>query len=300
VRTGEGGRPLLIFGASGTLGRALRQACELRGLRARVFGRVEADVTDPTAVDSAIRHLHPWAVINAAGYVRVDAAETDREACWHANVAGPVNLAAACRRRGVPLVTFSSDLVFDGAAGRAYRERDEPNPLNAYGTSKLEAERRVSDLLADVLVIRTSAFFGPFDDDDFAACVLRALDEGLSVAAPDDTVISPTYVPHLVHAALDLLIDGERGVWHLANRGAVTWYAFARAVALACGRPADGVVAARARDVWAPAVRPACSALTSERGAIMPPLEEAIEAYARDVRGADLLVSSGPHWRDIG
>src|SRR4029079_12366382 len=92
----------------------------------------------PGAVAARIGHLHPWAVVNAAGYVRVDDAETQRDACWRANVRGPVTLAAACRRRGLPFVTFSSDLVFDGRAGRPYTEEDEPNPLNAYGESKAE------------------------------------------------------------------------------------------------------------------------------------------------------------------
>ena len=281
------GPPLLVVGATGTLGHAFLRVCELRGLRTHAWVRADADITDPTGVDAAIRHVRPWAVINAAGYVRVDAAETDREGCARANVIGAVNLAAACRRRGVRFVTFSSDLVFDGRAGRPYVEDDVPAPLNVYGASKAEAERRVLDLLDDALVVRTSAFFGPWDDYNFLAFLFHALDAGERFAAASDTVVSPTYVPHLVNATLDLLIDGARGIWHLANRGAVTWYEFACEAARVSGRPIEAIHASPTADVWGPAVRPAFSALGSSRGLIMPPLADALAAFARDLGEAE-------------
>ncbi|HET7698739.1 MAG TPA: family 1 glycosylhydrolase, partial [Vicinamibacterales bacterium] len=282
VRPASADRPLLVVGATGTLGRAFQRICDQRGLRARAVTRSDADITDPTSVDAIIRHVQPWAVVNAAGYVRVDAAEHDGEGCRRANVTGAVNLAAACRRRRVPFVTFSSDLVFDGRAGRPYVEEDEPNPINVYGVSKMEAERRVLDLADDALVIRTSAFFGPWDDYNFLVCLLRALDAGEPFRAAGDTTVSPTYVPHLVHGTLDLLIDGARGIWHLANDGAVTWFDFACAAAEAAGRSVDLIERVAAAAVWSPAPRPAYSALASSRGAMMPPLAAALGAFARD------------------
>jgi dTDP-4-dehydrorhamnose reductase len=282
----SGGRPLLIVGATGTLGRAFQRICEHRGLRARAVSRAETDITDPTSVDATIRHLQPWAVVNAAGYVRVDAAEHDREACMRANVTGAANLAAACRRRGVPLVTFSSDLVFDGRADRPYVEDDTPNPLNVYGASKAEAERRVLDLTGDALVIRTSAFFGPWDEYNFLVCLFRALDAGHPFRAAGDSIVSPTYVPDLVHGTLDLLIDGARGIWHLANDGAVTWYELACSAAAATGRSVNRIERVTTAEVWSPAARPRYSALTSRRGAIMPALDTALGAFAADLSRA--------------
>lgn len=290
-------RPILIVGATGTLGRAFYRVCDMRGLSARAIGRADADIADPGGVDAVIRRMQPWAVVNAAGYVRVDAAETDRDACWRANVTGALNLAAACRRRGVPLVTFSSDLVFDGRERRPYVESDPPCPINVYGESKAEAERRVLDLLDDALVIRTSAVFGPWDDYNFLAALFGALDAGEPFFAAADSVVSPTYVPHLVNATLDLLIDGDRGIRHLANAGAVTWYDFAAAAAAACGRSTDGVHPAATAEIWGPAARPPFSALASERGSIMPSLEDGLAAYEREsrraesMRGADTCVS---------
>jgi dTDP-4-dehydrorhamnose reductase len=276
------GPPLLIVGASGTLGRAFMRIAGLRGLAARLLGRPQCDATDPGRIDALIRRLRPWAVVNTAGYVRVDAAEGDRDACHRGNVTTAVNLAAACCRHGIKLVTFSSDLVFDGTLQRPYVEGDEPAPLNVYGATKAEAERRVRDLLPDGLVIRSSAFFGPWDEANFVAALLRALDSGLDFPAACDTTVSPTYVPDLVNATLDLLIDEAEGVWHLANAGAITWSDFARVAAEACGRPVDLIRPVPTTEVWNPARRPAFSALASSRAALMPPLEAAVAAFAAE------------------
>jgi dTDP-4-dehydrorhamnose reductase len=278
--------PLLVIGSTGTLGRAFHRIAAHRGLACRLVGRQDVDITDPTRVDAIVRRVAPWAVINAAGYVRVDDAEADREACQRANVTGPINLAAACRRHALPFVTFSSDLVFNGQAGRPYVEDDEPNPLNVYGRTKAEAERRVLDMLPEALVIRTSAFFGPWDDFNFLACLFRALDQGATFQAAEDSTVSPTYVPDLVHAALDLLIDGETGIRHVVNGGAVTWLEFARKAAARTGRPLE-LIEARASDrVWGPALRPRFSALASARGQLPRSLDRALDAYLAELRGA--------------
>jgi dTDP-4-dehydrorhamnose reductase len=291
--------PIVIIGATGTLGPAFHHICRLRGVASQLASRQTVDIADPTSVDAMLRRLRPWAVINAAGYVRVDDAEGDEEACRRANVLGPVNLAAACRRRGLPLVTFSSDLVFDGLARRPYTEADVPSPLNVYGASKADAERRVGALLPGALIIRTSAFFGPWDEHNFLAGVFRRLDEGGSVTADVDSIVSPTYVPDLVHATLDLLIDGEQGLWHLANGGATSWYDFAVQAAALSGRTVERIRPARAADVWGAARRPAYSALTSARATLMQPLHQALAAFIEarastpERRGAGAACASG-------
>ena len=281
------GPPILVVGSRGTLGRAFRRMCADRGLRVHAVTRAEMDLSDAPRIDAVLRSVRPWAVINAAGYVRVDAAEHDPDACWRDNVTGVVNLAAACRRRRLPLVTFSSDLVFDGAQRRPYTEEAIPRPLNVYGQSKAEAERRVLELLPNALVVRTSAFFGPWDDYNFASAVRRTVSAREIFKAADDYVVSPTYVPDLVDAVLDLLIDGERGIWHLANAGAVTWFDFAAMVVRAAGVEGERVQRCAARDVWQPAVRPAYSALGTTRGQLLRSLDTALAAYIRDVSAAE-------------
>jgi dTDP-4-dehydrorhamnose reductase len=276
------GAPILILGTSGTLGRAFQRICEQRNLRVHATSRSDVDICDPARIDAVLRRLNPWAVINATGYVRVDDAEADRDGCWRDNVIGAVNVAAACRRRRLPLVTFSSDLVFDGSLQRPYLEDDPTQPLNTYGASKAEAERRVLELLPNALVIRTSAFFGPWDNHNFATVALRAIAALQPFKAADDYTVSPTYVPDLVHAALDLLIDGERGIWHLANSGAVTWFDFAQMVAREAGADATFVERCSWRDVWHTAERPGYSALGSSRGVMLRPLEQAVKSYVAE------------------
>ncbi len=192
---------------------------------------------------------------------------------------GPATLAAACAARGIQLLTFSSDLVFDGAKREPYVERDAPAPLCEYGRSKAEAEALVFSALPAALVVRTSAFFGPWDEYNFVTSALRALAEGVEFAAADDVVVSPTYVPDLTHACLDLLIDGEGGVWHLSNAGALTWADFARLAAGRAGLESSLVRGCPTASLGLAAPRPAFSALDSERGALLPPLDDALARY---------------------
>jgi dTDP-4-dehydrorhamnose reductase len=284
-------RALLITGATGTLGRAFARVCHARAIPYHLLTRKELDIADPASVEAALNGFEPWAIVNAAGFVRVDDAERDAEACLRENSEGPATLAAACAARGVALVTFSSDLVFDGSARKtAYVESDAPAPLGVYGRSKADAETRVLAALPSTLVIRTSAFFGPWDEHNFVTASLRALAAGQRFAAADDATVSPTYVPDLVHASLDLLIDAERGVWHLANEGAVTWADLARLAAGLAGFDAGLVNACSTLSLGFVAQRPAYSALGSERGTLLPPLEDALSRYMRDcevaLRGA--------------
>jgi dTDP-4-dehydrorhamnose reductase len=279
---GEGARALLITGATGTLGRAFARVCEQRGLSYRLTNRGELDIADAEQVARALDALRPWAVVNTAGYVRVDCAEGEPDLCRRENAAGAAALASACASRGVALLTFSSDLVFDGAKRAPYVEGDAPAPLNVYGRSKALAERLVSEAHAGALVVRTSAFFGPWDEHNFVTRVLRALSAGRAFPAAADVTVSPTYVPDLVHACLDLLIDGERGVWHLANAGALTWAELARAAAGQAGFD-PSLVEPRPNDSFKlPARRPTYAVLGSERGTLLPSLDSALSRYAAE------------------
>jgi dTDP-4-dehydrorhamnose reductase len=288
-------RPLIINGATGTLGRAFARLCERRGLSYRLLTRAEMDIADAQSVEHALAEFEPWAVVNTAGYVRVDDAESEAEKCFRENTEGAATLAAACARRGAAFVTFSSDLVFDGAKGSPYVESDAVSPLNVYGRSKAEAERRVLAELPSALVVRTSAFFGPWDEHNFITVALRMLAEGRKFVAADDSLVSPTYVPDLVNASLDLLIDGEQGIWHLSNEGAITWAELARLAARRAGLDA-GLVEARPTALMQHAApRPLYSVLASERGQLLPTLEDALERYLseRETRFAAMSAAAG-------
>lgn len=278
--SGAAMRPILVSGATGTLGRAFAFVCAERDIACKLLGRHDMDIADAGSVASALERWRPWAVVNASGYVRIDAAETDVERCFRENAIGPAVLASQCAKLGIGLLTFSSDQVFDGRSTRPWLEHDAPAPLNCYGRSKAAAERSVLATWPQAMVVRTSAFFGPWDRHNFLVHALDAAESGLPFMAADDVRVSPTYVPDLVKASLDLLIDGESGIWHLANGGDVSWFEFATlACRLAQVDPAS-LVACRGDSDRTAAPRPRYGVLSSERATgLMPPLEGAVAHF---------------------
>lgn len=277
-------QPIAIAGATGTLGRAFARICELRGIPYRLLSRRDMDITDAASVEGMLDELQPWAVINATGYVRVDDAEREPELCGRINIAGAETLAKSCVQRNLSLVSFSSDLVFDGNQTCPYLESHAVAPLNVYGHSKAVAEQLILAAHPCSLVVRTSAFFGPWDDYNFLTIALRTLATGQPFRAAGDTVISPTYVPDLVNATLNLLIDGECGIWHLTNPEAIGWADLAKQVAQLAGLDASKVEARPTAELGLLALRPSYSVLSSERGMLLPALDQAIDCYLQECR----------------
>jgi dTDP-4-dehydrorhamnose reductase len=271
--------PLLVTGATGTLGRATARICATRGLTHRMLRRQEMDIADPVSVGRTIEQLRPWAIVNASGYVRVDEAEHDTERCWRENAHGAGVLAEAAASRGIPLLTFSSDLVFDGQTDRPYVESDPVSPLSVYGQSKAAAEHVVLATCPRSLVVRTAAFFGPWDAYNFLTLAVQAISAGRPFTAAGDAIVSPTYVPDLVSASLDLLIDGEQGVWHLTNGVAVSWADFGLLAAKRFGLEASLIQPRPISEMGLRGPRPRYSALGTERSLVMPSLESAIDRF---------------------
>jgi len=263
VRAGRS-RRVLITGAGGQLGHALRQAFaddDVLALR-----RSEWDVTGP-ATDAVPREGLDL-VLHAAAWTDVDGAEADPQGAAAVNVAGTAHVAAL----RAPLVTFSTDYVFDGRKRSPYVESDGPNPASAYGRTKLHGEAAAGH---GAWVIRTSWLFGA-TGNNFLRTMLRLGAERAEVAVVDDQRGCPTFVGHLAAAVRDLVDeDLPTGLWHVAADGDCTWADFAEAIFL------DAGVDCRVRrittaEIERPAPRPAYSVLRSERA------------------GAPRL----PHWRD--
>ncbi|AWK89249.1 dTDP-4-dehydrorhamnose reductase (plasmid) [Azospirillum thermophilum] len=272
-------RRLLIAGGGGTLAEAVARLCMVRGLPHVRLTRAELDLTDAGAVAEVLERMRPWAVVNAAGLARVDEAELCPARAQRDNVRAASILAGACAAAGLPLLGFSTHLVFDGEKRTPYREQDDARPLNGYGRSKREAELAVLDRCPAALMVRSGALFGPWDDRSPAARAIRTVAGGRFFSAACDVTVSPTYLPDLVNVALDLLIDGERGIWHLANGGAVTWAEFARAAVRGAGLNPDRVLGVPAADLGWVARRPAYSVLASARGAGLPSVEHALHRF---------------------
>lgn len=272
-------RPVLIIGKSGTLGSAFAKICRFRTIYSHLLGRSDLNICNQSEIENVIAELNPWAIINAAGFVRVDDAEAEAENCFKTNAIGPENLAKACLKYGIKLLTFSSDMVFDGTKNNTYVENDHVAPLNVYGHSKVMAEQLVMAANPDALVIRTSAFFGPWDIYNFAYSALHSLGNNQRYRAASDVFVSPTYIPDLVNNSLDLMLDDASGVWHLANCGETSWAALAEEIARRGGYQTSLIQPVSSEHLNWTAKRPSYSALKSEKGMMLPTLDDALSRF---------------------
>jgi dTDP-4-dehydrorhamnose reductase len=241
-----GTRRVVVTGAGGQLGQALLEA--LPG--AQGLTHADWDVTLPPPQLGALD-----LVLHAAAWTDVDGAETDPQGAAAVNVGGTQHAAEL----GAPLVYFSSDYVFDGRAGRPYVESDAPNPLSAYGRTKLHGEGAAGER---AWIVRTSWLFGA-TGTNFVRTMLRVGREREEVAVVEDQRGCPTYVGHLA-VAVDRLVELPFGLWHVAGEGDCTWAEFAAAIF------EDAGIDCRVRRISSaelarPAPRPAYSVLRSER-----------------------------------
>jgi dTDP-4-dehydrorhamnose reductase len=280
-------RPLLVTGGGGALARALADVCVVRGLPHVVAPRGGLDVADPASVAAALARHRPWAVANAAGFARVDLAEAEPERCRRENVEGPPGPRPRLRRGRRPAARVllpprvrrgeGRALPRGGRGGAAGRLR------RRQGGGRARPPRGVA-APPDVLLVRSGPFFGPWDERCLVARAARALARGRRFAAAADVTVSPSYLPDLADAALDLLVDGEKGVWHLANAGEATWAELAREAARALRLDPRLVLAVPAAELGWAARRPPRSVLRSGRGGPMPPLGAALACYAEAFR----------------
>lgn len=271
--------PVLIIGPTGTLGFAFMKGCEFRKIPFVSISKDELDILDWVSIENAFEKYKPWAVINATGYVSVDAAESDAQKCFAVHSTAPSLLSQVCRLFEIQFLTFSSDLVFNGLKKNPYTETDDVNPLNVYGQSKVSGEKLVLKNNPDALIIRTSAFFGPWDRGNFAYKILQGHHHPTPFCVLSDVVISPTYIPDLVNAALNLLIDEEKGIWHLSNQGSLTWADFASEIALRGGMALKSFQTKKLLQMKWKAKRPLYSVLHSEKGIHLPALENALHRF---------------------
>ena len=276
------GRSFLITGGGGELGRCFVRLAMLRGLAWRALLHSEMDITDPACVEAVLKVFRPWAVINAAGLHSPDSAEEQPERARLALAEGPAVLAAACARWQIPLVTFSSDQVFDGSKGDKYVESDPVAPLSAYGKYQAEGERRARDTWEETLVIRSGSHFSPYEERNSITKALNALVAGQPWPVAKDCTVTLTYVVDLCNDVLDLLIDGERGIWHIAHPQAMSWFEHVRLAAKIIGVDDRTLQARPMKSLKRPAPRPLYSALGSERGVLSTPLDQALGRYCGD------------------
>ncbi len=284
----------LITGARGQIGRALCEEARARGFEVVGFGRDELDVTDRDALVRAVERTGPSWILNCAAATKVDTCEREPEWAETLNAEVPRMLAAVCKERGIALLHWSTDFVFDGMKEEPYREEDPVRPLSVYGRTKERGERAVLEAGLDrFLLCRTQWVYGP-RGRNFPAAILARARSGEPLAVVDDQIGRPSYAPHLASAALDLIHASARGLFHLACGEAMSWYDFARRILDLSGYGGTEIRRIRGEDLDLPAPRPGHAVLDLRKlesvlGRRMPGVEVGLRAWleASGTEGGD-------------
>ena len=273
---------IAVVGARGQLGAALVHELAA-GHDTVAFGRAELDISDTAAVAAAMARVAPDAILNAAAFTNVDAAEDRPIDALNSNAFGVRALARAASLHGAALVHYSTDFVFDGRATAPYVETDPPNPQSVYAASKLLGEWLAQDA-PRAYVLRVEGIFGHTPGaapaKGSAATILRALTTGAEAKVFEDRVITPSHVLDVARATRQLIeTQAPAGLYHCVNSGPTTWYAFAAEMARLLG-VAPRLTPVRLADMQLRATRPVYCALSNEKlrsiGIEMPSWQEAL------------------------
>jgi dTDP-4-dehydrorhamnose reductase len=227
---------VVIFGASGQLGRALHAKLP-PGVEALALQRPEIDFANPRAIETFVTNVQADVFINAAAYTAVDKAEVEVDQAYLINAKSVAAIARGVERQGARLLHVSTDYVFDGTKGRPYLPGDDATPVNIYGKSKLEGERLALESCHNTLVVRTAWLYGN-DGANFVRTMLRLMRTREEIKVVGDQVGSPTYASSLADALWKLAFSSAVGVLHYTDSGVASWYDFACAIhdeALALG-----------------------------------------------------------------
>jgi dTDP-4-dehydrorhamnose reductase len=278
---------VVVFGSSGQVGVELMREFHAAGYDVTGLERAQVDITDRAHVEQAVADLDPAVVVNTAAYNMVDVAESEPQAAFAVNGLAVRNLALAARQVDAQLVHFSTDYVFDGAAGRPYVETDLPHPLGAYAVSKLAGELYAQAYIDQPLIVRTSGVFGPgamhTNRGNFVELMMRLAKSANPIRVVEDHVGTPTFAPALAARVVELVRRKAHGIFHVGGGTPITWYEFAKKVFAAAGiTPA--LRATNEREYRTPARRPKYSALRNLRieelgMAPMPSLDDAVRRY---------------------
>lgn len=282
---------ILIIGSTGQLGRDLLAAKWPAGVAPRAIGRAQCDLASTDSIQVAFGALKPAMVINVAAYTNVEQAESDGGTAQRVNCDGPTQLAKIGGERRIPMIHISSDYVFNGAARRPYREDDALSPLNRYGESKADADRRIPHETDCCTILRTSWLFSPYSGN-FVSKIFAAANRDSELRVVDDQTGSPTYSGALAQAIIAVIprcLDHDPdafGLFNLAGADEATWYDLAQAALANSPVPAHRnrrITRISTAEYPTRAVRPKYSVLdnslaASKLGLIATPWRDALRA----------------------
>lgn len=273
---------IIIIGAKGTLGLALAGA--FSGDDPILWDIEDCDITDEKETIKKISAIRPDVIINAAGYTDVDGAEKNEALANSINGHAVGNLARAARSTGAVLVHFGTDYVFDGTKKEGYAEGDAPDPVSAYGRSKLLGEKEALKENDKTYIIRLSRLFGEAAENrrskkNFVDLMLSLAEKNKELNVVDEEVSSPTYAPDLAAKTKEIVFDNMPfGVYHCPNGGSCTWHEFAKEIFLI--KNSDVPLCRVSGDHFKRAAkRPAYSVLLNTKLSPMRPWQEVLREY---------------------
>jgi dTDP-4-dehydrorhamnose reductase len=297
---------ILLFGGNGQVGSELRRSLGPLGdvVATTRSGTLEdgtacdrADFDAPESLAALIERVAPEIVVNAAAHTAVDRAESELDAAFRANAQAPQAIAEACARRGIRLVHYSTDYVFDGRGTRPYREDDPTAPAGVYGASKLAGEEAIRASGTPHLILRTAWVYAAHGRN-FLRTMLHLAGERDELRVVADQIGTPTPATLIADATARVLAQPatRSGTWHLTATGATSWHGFAEAIMQ--GAHARGLIARIPRvlpiataDYPTPAARPAysvldCSALQRDFGIALPDWQEGLSRTLDELAGS--------------
>lgn len=268
---------ILILGAKGMLGQELAHV--FADYQPILWTKDDFDITSKFQVYEKIASLKPELIINAAAYTSVDDCETNEDLATKINGQAVGCLAEVANKIGAKLIHYSTDYVFDGKNKEGYGEDDKPNPISAYGRSKLEGELQLKNSkLTDWYIIRTAWLYS-MHGKNFVKTMLSLADKGQPIKVVVDQIGSPTYAYDLALATRRLLESQEpSGIYHLTNSSQTSWYGFAQEIFKVFDKQVN-LSSCTTIEYPVPAKRPAYSVLRNTKIKPMRSWQEALRAY---------------------
>lgn len=269
-----------VVGGEGLVGNEMQKYLTKNGVSFVSSSHVEADVLNPAALEEYCKKHKPTHVVNCSAYVDVDGAEGKGAPLAHAvNVDGVVHLAEVCRKQGVKLIHIGTDYVFDGEKRTDYEESDRTHPINNYGKTKWEGEKRMLEIDPSSICVRTASLYGA-GKRGLVHGIIKALQEKEVVEHIIDQVSTPTHTKDLARALFD--VRDKSGVFHFVNGGSVSRVGLveevkrfldAKGIAMRC-KKIRGILQEESKR---PAIRPKRSVLSTKK--IAPHLSFKIQSW---------------------
>lgn len=230
---------ILVFGKDGQLGKAFAGLLSNAPISIEVnyLDRKDCDLSNESAILTALEGLKPGLIINASAYTAVDKAEQEADLAHAINAKAPELMAAYALDKGIPFIHYSTDYVFDGSKGGLYTEKDLRNPLGVYGKSKAAGEEAIERIFANTskgqfAIFRTSWVYGEGDNFIRTMLCLGKVRDKLKVI--HDQYGVPTSATWLAQVSLDLVLDSQfnlrqfiSGIYHAVPSGETTWHGLA-------------------------------------------------------------------------